>query len=112
MQRADPVVFPQAKARADDDRFLADARVHAAAHLSLAHEDAEALVEGTNQLQPIEHLEQLLWAEFELGSLYGTHHGYAGNLVIWSFGYLVIDLVILPARRRRCVYQPNDEITR
>ena len=35
VQRADEVLLPQAEAGADDDRFLADAGVDAAAHLAL-----------------------------------------------------------------------------
>ena len=69
MQRADEILLAQPEAGADDDRFLADAGVDAAAHLALLDEDAEALVEGANQLQPVEHLEQLLGRELELGPL-------------------------------------------
>ena len=38
VQRADEVFLPQAEAGADDDRFLADAGVDAAAHLALLDE--------------------------------------------------------------------------
>ena len=69
VQRADEVFLPQREAGADDDRFLADAGVDAAADLALLHEDAEALVERADQLQPIEHLEQLFGGELELGAL-------------------------------------------
>ena len=73
MQRRDEVLFPQAEAGADDDRFLADAGVDAAPHLALADEDAEALVERTNQLEPVEHLQQLIVGELELRALDGRH---------------------------------------
>ena len=61
--------LPQAEAGADDDRFLADAGVDAAAHLALAHAEAEALVERADQLEPVEHLEQLVGAELEFRAL-------------------------------------------
>ncbi len=50
VQRENPVVLPQAEAASDDDRFLPDARVDAAAHLALAHAKAEALVEARMNL--------------------------------------------------------------
>ena len=73
VQRADVVLLPQAEAGADDDGFLADAGVDAAADLALLDEDAEALVERADQLQPVEHLEQLLGRELELGALDRWH---------------------------------------
>ena len=83
VQRADVVVLPQPEAGADDDRFLADAGVDAAADLALLDEDAEALVEGADQLEPVEHLEQLLGRELELRALDRRHReSESGNLVI------------------------------
>ena len=73
MQRADEIVFAQPVAGSDDDRFLADAGVHAASHLALLDQDAQPLVERTDQLQPVEHLEQLFQRELELGSLDRRH---------------------------------------
>ena len=73
VQRADEVFLPQPEAGADDDRFLADAGVDAAADLALLDEDAEALVERANQLQPVEHLEQLFGRELELGAFDRRH---------------------------------------
>ena len=75
MERADVVVLPQPEAGADDDGFLADAGVNAAADLTLLDEDAEPLVERADQLQPIEHLEELFGGELEFRSLDGGHQG-------------------------------------
>ena len=69
VKRKDPVVLPQAEAAADDDRFLADPRVDAAAHFSLTHAQAEALVERADELEPVEHLQQLVGVEFEFRPL-------------------------------------------
>ena len=46
VQRADVVLFAQAETGADDDRFLADAGVDAAADLALLDQRAEAHVEA------------------------------------------------------------------
>src|SRR6185436_18421343 len=73
VQRANPVLFPQPEAGADDDRFLADAGVDTAADLALLHQDAEPLVERADQPQPIEHFEELLGGELELGAFDGRH---------------------------------------
>ena len=73
MQRADEVFPPQPEAGADDDRFLADAGVDAAPHLALAHQNAEALVKRADQLEPIEHVEELLGRQLELRALDGRH---------------------------------------
>src|SRR5687767_9404335 len=69
MERKNPIVLPETKAGADHNRFLTDARVHAAAHLALTHAEAEPLVEGPDELEPVVDLEQLVGAEFEFGSL-------------------------------------------
>src|SRR5262249_25954119 len=73
VQRADEVLLAESKAGADDDRFLADAGVDAASDLDLFDERAESLVEGSDQLQPVEHLQQLIVVQFEFGSLYWRH---------------------------------------
>ena len=73
VQRADEILLAQPIAGADDDRLLADAGVDAAADLALLDEDAEALVERANQLQPVEHLEQLFQGELELGAFDRRH---------------------------------------
>ena len=65
--------FRSAEAGADDDGFLADAGVDAAADLALLDEDAEALVERADQLEPVEHLQQLVRGELELGAFDGRH---------------------------------------
>ncbi len=83
MERTDVVLLAEAEARADDNRFLADARVDAAAHFSLPDENAEPFVEGANQLQPIEHLEQLFRRQLEFRSLDRRHVGGYGPA---SFG--------------------------
>ena len=73
MQRADEVFLAQPEAGADDDRFLADAGVDAASDFALLDERAEALVERANQLQPVEHLEELFVGELELGAFDRGH---------------------------------------
>ena len=75
MQRADEVFASQSETGADDDGFLADAGVHAASDLALPHEDAEALVERADQLEPIEHLEQLFRRELEFRAFDRRHRG-------------------------------------
>ena len=69
MQRADEVFAAEREAGPDDDRFLPDTRIHAAADLPLADEQTEALVERSAELEPIEHLEELFGAELELRPL-------------------------------------------
>src|SRR5581483_10807351 len=73
VQRTDVIVPAQTEAGADDDGFLADAGVDAASDLALADEDAEPLVEGANQLQPVKHVEQLIGGKLELGALDRGH---------------------------------------
>jgi hypothetical protein len=73
VQRADVVVFLQPEAGADDDGLLADARVDAAAHAALAHQHAQPLVEGADELQPVEDVQELLVRQLELESLDGRH---------------------------------------
>src|SRR5206468_10802399 len=76
MQRTDRILAPQPVAGADDDRFLTDAGINAAAHLALSDQDAEPLVEPADQLQPVEHLEQLFRSELELRALDWGHRTY------------------------------------
>src|SRR5206468_665740 len=73
MERTDVVLTPQAEARADYDGFLTDSCVDAASYLPLTDQDAQSFVERANQLQPVEHLEQLFGRELELGALYRRH---------------------------------------
>ena len=75
MERTDVVFLAQAETGTHHDGFLSDAGVHAAAHLALPHEQAEPLVEGADELEPIEHLHQLVVGQLELGALErrGTH---------------------------------------
>jgi hypothetical protein len=65
VERKNPVVRPQAEAGSDDDRFLADTCVDAAANLPLSHTEAQAFVERANELEPVVHLEELVGAELE-----------------------------------------------
>ena len=69
MQGTHVVLSAQTETAAHDDRFLPDARVDAAANFALPHEHAEPLVEATDQLQPVEHVEQLLGRQLELRAL-------------------------------------------
>src|SRR5262249_42728175 len=69
VKRAQVVLFSKPEAGADDDRFLPDPRVHTASDLALADQNAEPLVERTNQLQPEEHVQQLLGRQLELRPL-------------------------------------------
>src|SRR5207253_716612 len=78
VERADPVFFAESVAGADDDCFLSDAGVDAASDFALLDQDAEPLVERANELQPVEHLEQLLGGELEFRSLDRRHS--AGQL--------------------------------
>jgi hypothetical protein len=73
VQRADEILFPQPEAGADDDGFLTDAGVDAAADFALLDEDGQAFVERADQLEPVEHLEQLLGRELELRAFDGRH---------------------------------------
>src|SRR5206468_9409561 len=75
MKRADEVLSSKRETGADDDGFLADARVDPAPDLALTHEDAEALVERAHQLQPAEHVEKLLGRKLELRPLDWRHGG-------------------------------------
>ena len=85
MERADVVFPPEPEARPDNDRLLADAGIDAAAHLALADEDTETLVEGADQPHPVEHVEELLGRELELRPFDRGHRSInqSGNRVIW-----------------------------
>src|SRR5262249_28401965 len=73
MEGADVVLLAEPETGPDDNRFLTDTCIHAAAHLALTDEDAKSFVEGPNEPQPIEHLQKLFWRQFELRSLDWRH---------------------------------------
>ena len=85
MQRADVVFLPQSETGADDDRFLSDAGVDAAPDFALLHQRAESFVECSDELEPEEHVEQLLWGELELGPL-DRRHGWRSLALLGAGG--------------------------
>ncbi len=60
VQRADVILAPQPITGADDDGLLPNSGEDTAQHLALAVQDREALFDGPDELQVIEHLQQIV----------------------------------------------------
>jgi hypothetical protein len=69
VQGADEVLSSETETGADDNRLLADARVHAAADIAVIDKDEQPDDEGAIQLQQVEQLKQLFGRELEFCTL-------------------------------------------